>query len=119
MPWYFMLDLALWLMTIGVMLWAWPQLTTTWRMSAVVTALLVMPLQVLNEYLSLHVVFAWTFSLDHNKMIGWDIFGTPVEEYLFWFAFAWFCPFLYSGLVAYFNKKDQKQNINVAVVSHD
>jgi lycopene cyclase domain-containing protein len=33
-------------------------------------------------------------------MIGWAVAGIPVEEYLFWFAFAWMVPFLYSGLSA-------------------
>jgi hypothetical protein len=83
---------------MATVVWAWRIMTPQWRASAVITACIVMVLQVFNELLSLHVFHAWDFSQEHNRLVGVDLWGAPIEEYLFWFAFAWFVPFLYSGL---------------------
>ncbi len=103
-PWYFILDLGIWGVAAAVMLWAWPRLDKSWRLTASLTAVLVMVLQVGNEVLSFNLFKAWSFSLEHNRLIGWNILGAPAEEYLFWFAFAWFLPFLYSGCAAAFRE---------------
>lgn len=100
--WYLFLDLALCGLAAATVLWAWPRLDRPWRRSALWTAGTVMLLQCVNEYLSLHVFRAWTFSFEHNHLVGLDVLGVPVEEMLFWFAFAWFIPFAYSGLAALF-----------------
>ena len=95
---YLWMDLALWGITLGIMVWAWPRLTGRARSGACLTAFLVMVLQVLNEVLSLDIFHAWSFSLEHNQFIGIQWLGAPLEEFLFWFAFAWMIPFLYAGL---------------------
>lgn len=97
-PWYFILDLVLWGIAAGITVWAWPRLDRRWKLSVFWTIGIVMVLQVGNELLSLHVFQAWEFSTEHNRLLGLDLWGAPVEEYLFWFAFAWAIPFLYSGL---------------------
>jgi len=103
-PWYLVLDLVLWGITVVIILWVWPRLSNYWRISALLVVGLVMVLQVLNEVLSLHIFEAWTFSEAHNRLLGIILWGAPIEEYLFWFAFAWMIPFLYSGLAVWFEK---------------
>ncbi|MEW6515763.1 MAG: hypothetical protein AB1439_02495 [candidate division FCPU426 bacterium] len=99
-PWYLLLDVFLWAVAAGLMLWAWPRMDAAGRRDACLTACLVMALQVGNELLSLRVFHAWSFSQAHNRLLGLDLLGAPVEEYLFWFAFAWMIPFGYAGLAS-------------------
>jgi hypothetical protein len=100
--WYFLTDLALCGLAAAVIGWAWPRLDSLWRGSACLTAGIVMVLQVVNEYLGLIVFKAWSVSSDPHAWLGWFPGGIPVEEYLFWFAFAWLIPFAYSGLAVRF-----------------
>ena len=100
MPWYFLTDVVLCLLAAAAVGWAWPRMTSLWRRSAVITAVVVMVLQCVNEYFSLLVFKAWTFSFAHNTLVGVEVFGVPIEEMLFWFAFAWMIPFVYSGLAS-------------------
>jgi hypothetical protein len=95
---YFWMDLALWGATLGVLVWAGRRISARARTVAALTALVVMLLQVGNEVLSLNIFHAWSFSLEHNQFIGIQWLGAPLEEFLFWFAFAWWIPFLYAGL---------------------
>ncbi|MBN1594595.1 hypothetical protein JW933_01580 [candidate division FCPU426 bacterium] len=97
-PWYLILDLALWAITAVIIRWSWPRLDPVVRKCVFITVFVVMVLQVLNELLSLHVFKAWDFSEDYNRLLGINLWGAPIEEYLFWFAYAWMIPFLYSGL---------------------
>ncbi len=109
MPWYFILDLIIWGITIGVVVWAWRRLVQKQCWVLCLTAFIVMILQTLNEVLSFNFFKAWTFSLEHNRFIGLNFLDAPIEEYLFWFSFAWLLPFLYSGLCTI---KKTKQNGN-------
>jgi hypothetical protein len=99
-PWYLLLDAALWLIALSLIWWSWPRLNAGWRRSALFAACLVMVLQVGNELLSLNVFQAWSFSQVHNRLLGVELWGAPLEEYLFWFAFAWMIPFGYAGLAS-------------------
>jgi len=119
LPWYFMTDLVFCGLAAAAVVWAWPKLGPVWRTSAWMTAVLVMILQTVNEYLSLMVFEAWTFSFEYNRLIGWSILGTPVEEYLFWFSFAWLVPFFYSGWVAVFGDRDRRKGAVVGVDAHE
>lgn len=100
LPWYMIMDLMLCGMAIAAVYWAWPKMNRYWRWSALLTAITVMILQVLNELLSLHIFKAWEFSEQYSSLIGVNVWGAPLEEYLFWFPFAWMITFLYSGLSA-------------------
>jgi lycopene cyclase domain-containing protein len=95
--WYFWMDMGLWAIAFFCLGWAWPRLILRTRLIAAATAGWVMLLQVVNELLSLRIFHAWSFSLEHNRFIGIEWLGAPLEEYLFWFAFSWMIPFLYSG----------------------
>jgi hypothetical protein len=97
-PWYFILDLALWGAVLVPVVWAWRRLEARERLAPALTAVLVMILQTGNELLSFNFFKAWSFSLAHNRFLGINILGAPLEEYLFWFAFAWLVPFAYAGL---------------------
>lgn len=97
LPWYFFMDLGLWAMAVLVIVWAWPKTSRRQRFSACSTAVLVMILQSVNEVLSITVFSAWSFSHQHNRMLGLKFLGQPLEEHLFWWAFAWFIPFFYYG----------------------
>lgn len=99
-PWYLLLDVVLWLITAAVMWWSWPRLDAGQRRGAWLAAVVVMVLQVGNELLSLNVFQAWSFSPEHNRLIGFALWGAPLEEYLFWFAFAWMIPFGYAGFAS-------------------
>lgn len=99
-PWYLLLDAGLWLITLAVIGFFWPRLDAEWRRGACLAACVVMVLQVGNELLSLNVFQAWSFSQEHNRLVGLDFWGVPIEEYLFWFAFAWMIPFGYAGLAS-------------------
>jgi lycopene cyclase domain-containing protein len=99
-PWYLLLDAALWLIALGVVRWSWPRLDAGERRGAWLAAALVMVLQVGNEWLSLNVFQAWSFSQAHNRLLGVELWGAPLEEYFFWFAFAWMIPFGYAGLAS-------------------
>ncbi len=118
-PWYFIMDVGLWTLAAAVVFWAWPHLGHWWRLSACLTAGLVMILQSLNEVLSRQVFQAWTFSYEHNRMVGVTFLGEPLEEHLFWWAFAWMLPFFYLGLVAWFGKRDRKHGRPVKVSAHE
>ncbi len=115
LPWFFILDLGLWGMAVAVVCWAWPKTGIIWRVSSCSTAVLVMIFQSFNEILSRQVFQAWTFSYEHNRMIGVDFLGEPIEEYLFWWAFAWLIPFFYVGLVGWFNKWDARRGLPAPV----
>jgi hypothetical protein len=104
MPWYLILDLIIWGITVGVVVWAWRRLEIKQRWVVSLTSFIVMVLQTLNEVLSFNLFEAWTFSLEHNRFIGLKFLDAPIEEYLFWFSFAWLLPFLYSGLCTIYNK---------------
>jgi len=39
----------------------------------------------------------WSFSEKTDKLLGWRIFGAPVEEYVYWFGATPFCMTLYLG----------------------
>ncbi len=97
-PWYFMMDLILWGISLALVKWSWSKLSRSWKTTAMVTATLVMGLQTWNEWLSFNVYKAWGFSQAHNTLLGIHFLGAPVEEHLFWYAFAWMVPFLYARL---------------------
>ncbi len=118
-PWYFILDLGLWALTAAVVASAWPRMGKAWRRSACATALVVMVLQSFNEVLSRKVFQAWTFSYEHNRMIGISLLGEPVEEHLFWWAFAWMIPFGYAGLIAWFRAWDAGRGREAKVTTHE
>jgi hypothetical protein len=46
----------------------------------------------------------WNFSEKISPLLGINIFGVPLEEFLFWFGAAVFFPLLYLA----FNEIDQK-----------
>jgi hypothetical protein len=115
-PWYFIMDLGLWAITLVIVRWAWPRLDRYWKISVLITIGLVMILQVVNELVSLHIFKAWGFSEEYGSLLGWDIGGAPVEEYLFWFAYAWMIPFLYSGLIAQYKKREPSEKNEVSTV---
>ena len=108
-PWYFIMDIGLWAVTLVIVYWAWTRLDRYWKTSAIITIILVMILQVANELVSLHIFKAWGFSEEYGSLLGLDIWGVPIEEYLFWFAYAGMIPLLYSGLIATFQKKAAAQ----------
>lgn len=97
-PWYFLMDLGLWAISLVIVGWSWKRLNRLWKLTALVTAIVVMGLQTWNEWLSYNVYKAWGFSQAHNTLLGINFLGAPVEEHLFWFAFAWMVPFLYARL---------------------
>jgi hypothetical protein len=37
------------------------------------------------EYLGL-ALNIWDFSEDHHKLVGLNIFGAPIEEFVFWYG---------------------------------
>ncbi len=111
LPWYLILDILLWIWAGWTIRWAWPKLGRVHRWSACSAAVCVMALQTLNEFMSRRIYNAWTFSFDHNSMIGINFLGDPLEEYLFWWSYAWLIPFGYYGLVAWFGKKDQARGL--------
>lgn len=118
-PWYFLVDCVIGLTAVAAVLWSWPRLGTLWRAGAAATAIIIMVLQTLNEYLSFHVFQAWILSEEYNRLIGWNIAGTPVEEYIFWYSFAWMIPFLYSGLVERFGEADRRRGLVPRVNAHE
>lgn len=119
LPWYFIMDLGLWAMTVVVILWTWPKIGRVWRLCASCTAVVVMILQSINEVMSCRIFLAWTFSYEYNRMIGISFLGDPLEEHLFWWAFAWLAPFFYLGLVDWFEKWDQKRGRPARVTAHE
>jgi hypothetical protein len=112
LPWYLFLDILLWAWTILTICWALPKMDRLHRWSACSAAVTVMVLQTINEVVSRRMFNAWTFSFDHNIMIGVNFLGEPLEEYLFWWAYAWLIPFGYYGLVAWFGNQNQLQSAN-------
>jgi hypothetical protein len=115
LPWYFITDLLLCLATGGVIRWSWPNLGPVNKWSAVSAASVIMILQTANELISRKIFHAWTFSFEHNCMIGLNFLGEPLEEYLFWWAYAWLIPFGYCGLIAWFNQRDQARGVPVDI----
>lgn len=112
MPWYLITDIFLWTVTVLVLRWSWPQIGKISRITAATNAVWIMLLQTTCEILS-RKLNVWTFAYDHNTMIGINLMGEPIEEYLFWWAYAWVIPFGYYGLVAWFNRKDQAKGLTI------
>ncbi len=58
------------------------------------TCLLLLPLTVGFEYLSLYFDI-WNFSQEHSRLWGIYILDAPVEEFIFWFGATPLCLLLY------------------------
>ncbi|NTV52967.1 MAG: hypothetical protein HGA76_08160 [Candidatus Firestonebacteria bacterium] len=115
LPWYLFLDILLWIWASWAFFRTWPKLGFVHRASACSSAVCIMTLQTVNELMSRKMFSAWTFSYEYNSMIGLDFLGEPLEEYLFWWAFAWLIPFGYYGLVAWFGDRDRRRGISPGI----
>ncbi|MFW6221788.1 MAG: hypothetical protein ACOC4C_04915 [Fibrobacterota bacterium] len=58
------------------------------------TCLLLMPITIGFEYLSLYLDI-WNFSEEHSSLWGYAILGAPVEEFIFWFGATPLCLLVY------------------------
>jgi uncharacterized membrane protein YqaE (UPF0057 family) len=52
------------------------------------------PAAIAMEYLYLKFD-VWTFSEAWDPLLGWRVFGAPVEEFVFWFGAPWIIMLMY------------------------
>lgn len=96
MPRYFILYLiGFWVPILLLMLILWPRLDKYTRKALWFTLLFFcFPSAIVMEYVYLWAD-VWTFSEAWDPLLGWRIFGAPVEEFVFWFGAPWLIMLFY------------------------
>ncbi|MFW5775319.1 MAG: hypothetical protein ACOCW2_03420 [Chitinivibrionales bacterium] len=86
--------IAFWVPVVVLSILVLPREQPPMRKAFLATCLLFVPITVGFEYLSLYLDI-WNFSEEQSALWGIDIFGAPIEEFIFWFGATPLCLLIY------------------------
>src|SRR5579872_6246682 len=96
MPRYFIVYfIFFWIPILIITPFLWPRLDRITRKAVLITLFLFcFPLSFSMEYVYLWAD-VWNFTQVWDPLLGWNIWGAPVEEFVFWFGAPWIVLYVY------------------------